>query len=249
MGVNKEFNKRTEELGLEFYNTRSDKVFTDLYKHLYLGYYNYVMLNYTKDKMIVDEILSDTFHNIYFYIDSYKPKYNFRNYFFTMLVREALQGIGNNKKHLLRYISIEAFRSKDGQNYEYMENRFKEPEVRRIHTELGEKQVKEIIEAFKDLNLEHYEVLIDKFINGFTYEELRFKYPDTYAKKLVKYANITIPKMTIIIKRVLDMTELERKLLRTYKDKGRLLNHSYELNTGKNSRRYKYIIKPLKKIV
>lgn len=93
-------NKRVEtykELALEFKRTKSDIVFTKIYKRMYKGIKSYIT-NFVKDDDIADDIINNTMVKIYNRIDEYDENYQITTWAYKIARNEALATLKESSK-------------------------------------------------------------------------------------------------------------------------------------------------------
>ncbi len=225
------YNEITEELGQAFYDSRSEEDFNKLYAHLYPKYRNTIRKNYTKDKYYIDVILNETFHNIYFYIHNYNPKYNFRNYFYTMMQHEAFQALGQRNTYNGLNTSLEAYKKNSA---EYYENRFR-LELFNLdayddsYLYLDSTAIKKdkIIEIFRIIDKEHLDMVIDRYINGLPYSELDKKYGYQKYKSVNSILKVKPVRLVESLIKILSMDEETFEAFKKLEVKARAITGSY----------------------
>lgn len=115
MKVNKD--KDLDILGLEYYNTRNDIIFSKLYDVAFKSgcsfIYNYFKHNNIPSKDIVEEIVSGALLNVYKYIDTYKPHYRFSVWYFQILKNGYKYYFKRNKTHYNLPINEKLLSSED----------------------------------------------------------------------------------------------------------------------------------------
>jgi RNA polymerase sigma-70 factor (ECF subfamily) len=96
--------KTYKELAIEFKNTRSERVYNELYKKMRPGLWSYVN-NIVKDPTIADDITSTTLTTVYLKIDQYDESYQITTWAYRIAYNECIGWIRfRNKK-----ISINVF--------------------------------------------------------------------------------------------------------------------------------------------
>lgn len=99
--------KTYKELAIEFKNTRSERVFNELYKKIKPGLWNYIF-KILKDVDMANDIVSTTLTKIYYNIDSYNEDYQITTWAYKIAFNDSIQYL-NSKK---RVISSEVFTEK-----------------------------------------------------------------------------------------------------------------------------------------
>ena len=93
--------KSYKQLGLEFYNTRTEKSYKELYDKVRPGLKSYVW-NILKDNEAVEDILANTLLKLWTKIDQYKPEYQITTWLYRIAFNESLGYIRErNKKYSL----------------------------------------------------------------------------------------------------------------------------------------------------
>lgn len=95
-------NKKTyKELGLTFYNNRTEKAYSELYKRVRPGLKSYIW-NILKDEEAVEDVLANTLLKLWTKIDQYKPEYQITTWLYRIAFNESLGYIRErNKKYSL----------------------------------------------------------------------------------------------------------------------------------------------------
>jgi len=93
--------KSYKQLGLEFYNTRTEKSYKELYDKVRPGLKSYVW-NILKDNEAVEDVLANTLLKLWTKIDQYKPEYQITTWLYRIAFNESLGYIRErNKKYSL----------------------------------------------------------------------------------------------------------------------------------------------------
>jgi RNA polymerase sigma-70 factor (ECF subfamily) len=93
--------KSYKQLGLEFYEQRSEKTYKALYDRVRPGLKSYVW-NILKDNEAVEDVLANTLLKLWTKIDQYKPKYQITTWLYRIAFNESLGYIRErNKKYSL----------------------------------------------------------------------------------------------------------------------------------------------------
>lgn len=91
--------KSYKALGLEFYNTRTEKAYSELYKRVRPGLKSYIW-NILKDEEAVEDVLANTLLKLWTKIDQYKPEYQITTWLYRIAFNESLGYIRErNKKY------------------------------------------------------------------------------------------------------------------------------------------------------
>ena len=93
--------KSYKELGLAFYNNRTEKAYSELYKRVRPGLKSYIW-NILKDEEAVEDVLANTLLKLWTKIDQYKPEYQITTWLYRIAFNESLGYIRErNKKYSL----------------------------------------------------------------------------------------------------------------------------------------------------
>lgn len=93
--------KSYKQLGLEFYNKRTEKSYKELYDKVRPGLKSYVW-NILKDNEAVEDVLANTLLKLWTKIDQYKPEYQITTWLYRIAFNESLGYIRErNKKYSL----------------------------------------------------------------------------------------------------------------------------------------------------
>jgi RNA polymerase sigma factor (sigma-70 family) len=170
-------------LGLAFYNERTEESFNELYKKLNPLFWSYVWKNFkiishAKKKNIHAEF----FMNIWSKIDQYNPKLPFSPWAVRSLRNQCLQtfrtsmdGPANMKGRPNRlFISTEFIfdENKSSENLEFTAATSENNIEDWINSEYEEFSTSIVLKAIENLPYPYGEILVDKFLNGYSYEEL-----------------------------------------------------------------------------
>ena len=102
--TNKEYmskEKSYKQLGLEFYNNRTEKSYKALYDKVRPGLKSYVW-KILKDNEAVEDVLANTLLKLWTKIDQYKPEYGITTWLYRIAFNESLGYIRErNKKYSL----------------------------------------------------------------------------------------------------------------------------------------------------
>jgi RNA polymerase sigma-70 factor (ECF subfamily) len=166
-----------KELGQKFYETRSEKVFTDLYHRIRPGLYNYVY-QILKDPDLTNHVVSAVMTTVYNKIDTYDPKWHISTWIYRIAYTAACMEIRYKKaarttpmsffenSENKNWVSQIEFESIDGykdiliQAEEDAEEKSNNVRLRKIVSELPE---------------EYRHVIFEKFFNDLKYDEIAQK--------------------------------------------------------------------------
>lgn len=96
--------KTYKELAIEFKNTRSERVYTELYNKIRPGLWNYIN-NIVKDRDVADDITSMTLTTIYNKIDQYNESYQITTWAYRIAYNDCVGWL----RYRNRKVSINAF--------------------------------------------------------------------------------------------------------------------------------------------
>ncbi len=166
-----------KELGERFYETRSEKTFTELYHRIRPGLFIYVngILNKSEES---DHIVSQVMSTVYDKIDKYNPKWHISTWIYRIAYTHACMAIRYRKAAKTTPMSY--FESSDNRNwvskieYDSIENHTDHLVVKEEIEEHNSEMAK-IRRVLADLPDEYRTVLQEKFFNDLQYDEISKK--------------------------------------------------------------------------
>lgn len=174
----KKTKKTYKELAIEFKNTRSDKVFAELYNKMQPGLRNYV-LNIVKDSDIADDITSVTLTTVHQKIDQYDENYQISTWAYRIAYNQCIGWLRIKKSKVsmdsLRDSGMEA--SESGllpfqSSFEY-DQEFMSVEDEYAHQEhVLESKFNKVVEAIKALPPMYRGYMEERFLNNQSYESI-----------------------------------------------------------------------------
>ena len=166
-----------KEMGQKFYETRSEKVFTELYHRIRPGLYNYVY-QILKDTDLTNHVVSAVMTTVYNKIDTYDPKWHISTWIYRIAYTAACMEI--RYKKAARTTPMSYFENSENKNW-----------VSRIEFEsidgykdiliMAEEEADEksnnlrLRKIVSDLPEEYRHVIFEKFFNDLKYDEIAEK--------------------------------------------------------------------------
>jgi len=166
-----------KDLGLKFKETRSEKVFSELYYRIKPGLYNYVnkiIQNSEESNLVVSQVMSV----VYDKIDKYDPKWHISTWIYRIGYTHACGFIRYKKRQKTTPLSY--FENSDNKNwiskieYDSIENHADHLVQREEHDEAQAEiqKMRRIVESLPD---EYRDVIHEKFFNDLQYDEISKK--------------------------------------------------------------------------
>lgn len=166
-----------KDLGIKFKETRSEKVFTELYYRLRPGLFNYVngILNKSEE---TDHVISLVMSVVYNKIDKYDPKWHISTWIYRIAYTEACMMIRYRKA--AKTTPMSQFENSENKNwiskieYDSIENHadhlIQQEEYAEYNAELS--KMKKIVNSLPE---EYKSVIEEKFFNDLKYDEIAEK--------------------------------------------------------------------------
>lgn len=170
-------NDSLKELGQKFYETRSEKVFTDLYHRIRPGLYNYVY-QILKDHDLTNHVVSAVMTTVYNKIDTYDPKWHISTWIYRIAYTAACMEI--RYKKAARTTPMSYFENSENKNWvsqiEFESIDGYKDILIQAEDEAEEKsnnlRLRKIVQ---DLPEEYRHVIYEKFFNDLKYDEIAQK--------------------------------------------------------------------------
>jgi RNA polymerase sigma-70 factor (ECF subfamily) len=99
--------KTYKELALEFKNTKSERVYTELYKKMKPGLWSYIN-NIVKDTIAADDITSNTLTTVYLKIDQYNESYQITTWAYRIAFNECIGWLRARNQKISMNVFIDA---------------------------------------------------------------------------------------------------------------------------------------------
>lgn len=172
-----------KQIGLNYYNTRSDKDYTVLYNRITPGIRKHIY-GFVKDFNISEDLVAMTMTKVYNKIDQFDPMYNMSTWIYTIASNEARQYLRKKKRngHVLfsamEYTDDAGNKTLSGKLDALMsvENDYVINEaIMEEETEI-KKMYDKTIAVIEKMKPSFREILIDRFVNELSYKELAAKY-------------------------------------------------------------------------
>lgn len=195
----KRSNRDLQELGMQYFNTRSEEHYILLYNTLKprLEYFinNYYNASKELSPMDVEDCVSDALMKIFLNIESYNNYFKFSTWSYTIAKNEALIKLYNKKK--LKEVSLSSdFKNDDSKSDSFnqrreegifdsrvniyssaIENLIDVPEMdKQIKNELLRNLVRSIIREIRNLDDRYRGVIWDREIHKMSYADIAAKY-------------------------------------------------------------------------
>lgn len=167
-----------KDLGYKYYETRSEKVFTELYNRIRPGIYKYIF-QIVKDHDDTENLVSYTMTQVYNKIDSYDPKWHISTWIYRIAYTSACMELRYRKGR--KTTTISTIESSENKNL-MSKMEFDSIEDHRDVLEIAEEKYEEdqnlllLHRAIDGLPEEYRSVIHDKFFNDLKYEEIAKKY-------------------------------------------------------------------------
>lgn len=167
-----------KDLGYKYYETRSEKIFTELYNRIRPGIYNYIF-QIVKDHDDTENLVSYTMTQVYNKIDSYDPKWHISTWIYRIAYTSACMELRYRKGR--KTTTISTIESSENKNL-MSKMEFDSIEDHRDVLEIAEEKYEEdqnlllLHRAIDGLPEEYRSVIHDKFFNDLKYEEIAKKY-------------------------------------------------------------------------
>lgn len=171
------------DLAVAFKNTRCEKVYNRLYKKMYPSLLNYVR-GIVRDDDAAKDIVSSTLIKVYTKIDQYDPQYQITTWSYKIAYNESIAHIRERSKKVSLSSGFEVGDNVDNSDmldrknstsfFEYDseevtdDDRIKEDKILEDEHELVLDRIKELDEKVRD-------IMIYKFVNGMSYQEIEAK--------------------------------------------------------------------------
>lgn len=173
----KKHNDSLKDLGFQFKQTRSEKVFTELYNRIRPGLYNYIF-QIVKNNDDTENLISHVMSTVYNKIDTYDPKWHISTWIYRIAYTSACMELRFRKARKITHMSqLEQSENKNlisKIEFESIET-YKDDLI--IEEELQEKEgnsnrLQTIVKSLPD---EYRVVIEEKFFNDMKYEEIAQK--------------------------------------------------------------------------
>ena len=171
-------------LGLEFAETKSEKIYNDLYHRIKPGLKNYIN-QIVKDNQASDDLFSMTMAIVYNKIEQYKPEFHISTWIYRIAYHEAIMHLRRKKRAATTPFSV--FDSYyDGDNsrasetlifnntdQEPFEDDFLTREEKEKEQEIDQIAIKE---AISNLDPLYKEIVEDRLLNEMKYNAISLKH-------------------------------------------------------------------------
>lgn len=170
-------NDSLKELGQKFYETRSEKVFTDLYHRIRPGLYNYVY-QILKDSDLTNHVVSAVMTTVYNKIDTYDPKWHISTWIYRIAYTAACMEI--RYKKAARTTPMSFFENSENKNW-VSQIEFESIDGYKDILVMAEEEAEEksnnvrLRKIVSELPEEYRHVIFEKFFNDLKYDEIAEK--------------------------------------------------------------------------
>jgi RNA polymerase sigma-70 factor (ECF subfamily) len=238
------------ELAVEFKETRSDKVYTVLYKKMYRTLFSYVM-GIVKDPEVADDIVSSTMIKVYTKIDQYDPTYKITTWVYKIAYNECLYYL---KQRSVR-ISLstndnfsDSARNDAGKNKVF--DKFTIDEIEEYQTEddilFKDNKLQDafefVIDQIQNMKELYKDIMVERYVNNLSYQEIEDKLNEPYVDTVkAMTADINNAKLTgdkamvnLLIERKRDFRKNNMITSQTVKNRlrrGKMIIKDIALNT------------------
>jgi RNA polymerase sigma-70 factor (ECF subfamily) len=165
------------DLGYKFKETRSEKVFTELYNRIRPGLYNYIfqiVKNHDDTENIISYVMSYTYNKI----DSYDPKWHISTWIYRTAYTSACMELRYRKGRKITHMSdIENSENKNLMSkieFESIEN-YKDTIIQMEEKKEEDMQNIRLRRIVSELPEEYRSVIEEKFFNDMKYDEIAQK--------------------------------------------------------------------------
>jgi len=174
--------KGLQKIALEFYKSRSERDFNNLYARLKPGMIFHAM-NILKDEASAEDVVSIAFTKIWSKIDQYNKYWNFSTWAYRIVHNEAMQHIrknkmlvslnaGSNHSEAMQYSEHNLIRCGADEELVQVDPDWDLNESEDVHQVVYEKVLKEI----NGLSRFYKEIMIDRELNGMKYKAIAEKH-------------------------------------------------------------------------
>jgi RNA polymerase sigma-70 factor (ECF subfamily) len=166
-----------KDLGYKFKQTRSEKVFTELYERIRPGLYNYIY-QVVKNHDDTENLISYVMSTVYNKIDNYDPKWHISTWIYRIAYTSACMELRYRKGRKVTHMSdIESSENKNLMSkieFDSIENYTDHLIVAEEKAETDENalRLRKIVSSLPD---EYRVVIEEKFFNDLKYEEIAQK--------------------------------------------------------------------------
>jgi RNA polymerase sigma-70 factor (ECF subfamily) len=170
-------NDSLKELGQKFYETRSEKVYTDLYHRIRPGLYNYVY-QILKDNDLTNHVVSAVMTTVYNKIDTYDPKWHISTWAYRIAYTAACMEL--RYKKAARTTPMSFFENSENKNW-VSQIEFESIDGYKDILIAAEEEAEEksnnlrLRKIVSELPEEYRHVIFEKFFNDLKYDEIAEK--------------------------------------------------------------------------
>jgi len=173
-----------KELGLQFANTKSERIFNDLYVRIKPGLLNYIN-SIVKDPDQSEDLFSITMSIVYNKIEQYNPKYHISTWIYRIAYHEALLYLRKkNRRNTTNFSVFESYYENDRVNDKimfnttidednYIDEDFQTLEDREFEME---NRYNSIIEKIESLDTLYKDIVKDRILNDMSYHDISEKH-------------------------------------------------------------------------
>ena len=164
-------------MGHKFYETRSEKVFTELYHRIRPGLYNYVY-QILKDTDLTNHVVSAVMTTVYNKIDTYDPKWHISTWIYRIAYTAACMEI--RYKKAARTTPMSFFENSENKNW-VSQIEFESIDGYKDILIAAEEEAEEksnnvrLRKIVSELPEEYRHVIFEKFFNDLKYDEIAEK--------------------------------------------------------------------------
>jgi RNA polymerase sigma-70 factor (ECF subfamily) len=166
-----------KDLGYQFKQTRSEKVFTELYNRIRPGLYNYIF-QIVKNNDDTENLISHVMSTVYNKIDTYDPKWHISTWIYRIAYTCACMELRFRKARKITHMSqLEQSENKNlisKIEFESLET-YKDDLILNEEIQEKENDTNRLHSIIKNLPEEYRIVIEEKFFNDMKYDEIAQK--------------------------------------------------------------------------
>lgn len=182
------------ELVMTFQKNKSEIVFNKLYAKIKPGLTNYVF-NIVKSSQATEDIVADTLSKLYIHIDKYDPTYEVTTWIYRIAKNSAIQFNYQQKSK----ISLDEFKEwgfdvTESSSGNAIVKHYTESNIEDFFSKTENDCIEEynfslkrndlIIEVIKGLKIKYKDIMIDRFINRYSYQNIVNRINDPINQKI-----------------------------------------------------------------
>ncbi len=181
------------ELANEFYTTRSDEAFKNLYEKIYPNIRNYV-LKIVQDEDAANDVVSNTMFKLYTRIDEYDKTYQITTWLYTIAYHDSIQFIRERNSRVSLSYGYEVSENTDNSEigkkdrnftdfYEHDIDEIKDDSDYEKEQNEKDDQYSKLLDAIHNLKPIYKCIMVERFLNGLSYRQIEEKFNEEYKSK------------------------------------------------------------------